>query len=276
MTVRQAARHRTDAKPVTPLTDLADTASFSQAGKRGVALASAAGITLTAVVSAVASAETLPTVTPAAPSGDFVAHLEANDGSATLVSLDIDWDSGEEMGVKAEEPAPEPEPEPEPVVYAQPAAASRSIGTTTYDNNAGTYDNGGAAVAAAPAPAPAPAPVETYVPAASSSGIVGTALQFVGYPYVWGGASPAGFDCSGFTSYVYGLHGIGLPRTAAAQGWAGTTIPASAAQPGDLVVWTHGGHVAIYLGGGQIVHASTPATGVKISPLFGSYFFVRV
>lgn len=249
MTVKQAPRHRTDAKPATPFSDLGDTASFSAVGKRGVALASVTGIALTAVVTSAASADTLPTVVPATPADDFVSHLESSD-SATLVSLDVEWDSGEEMAVKAEEPAPEPE-----IVVATPAeAAVQADGYSTVAN----------------AVEPGEAPV------ASASGIVATALQFVGYPYVWGGSSPAGFDCSGFTSYVYGLHGISLPRTAAAQGGAGTVIPASEAQPGDLVIWSHGGHAAIYLGGGQIVHASTPATGVKIGGLFGAYFFVRV
>ena len=253
MTVKQAPRHRTDAKPVTPLNNLVDTASFSAVGKRGVALASVTGIALTAAVSSAASAETLPTLVPAAPADDFVSHLESS-GSATLVSLDVEWDSGEEMAVKAEEPAPEPEPEPAP----EPAPVVTR--TVHFENDA---------VESEPE-------VATYVPSASTSGVVATALQYVGYPYVWGGSTPAGFDCSGFTSYVFGLHGISLPRTAAAQGGAGTVIPASSAQPGDLVVWSHGGHVAIYLGGGQIVHASTPATGVKVSGLFGSYYFVRV
>ena len=249
MTVKQAPRHRTDAKPVTPLNDLVDTASFSAVGKRGIALASVTGIALTAAVSSAASSETLPTVVPAAPADDFVSHLDSSD-SATLVSLDVEWDSGEEMAVKAEEPAPEPE-----VVVAEPVVAADQAA-----------DRG----------VVADSPVYADAPVASASGVVATALQFVGYPYVWGGASPAGFDCSGFTSYVFGLHGISLPRTAAAQGGAGTVIPASEAQPGDLVVWSHGGHVAIYLGGGQIVHASTPATGVKIGGLFGAYYFVRV
>lgn len=255
MTVKHSARHRGDAKPVTPFSSFVDTASMTAAGKRGIAFASATGIALTAAVTSAASSATVPTVLPQVPSDDFVSNLEATD-STTLVSLDVEWEPGDEVAVKAEEPAPEPEPEPEPVRATTTQTASRS---TTQ--------------AAAPAPQAAPA---SY-PGASASGIVGTALQFVGYPYTWAGSSPAtGFDCSGFTSYVFGLHGIGLPRTASAQGGAGTIVPASAAQPGDLVVWSHGGHVAIYLGGGQVVHAATPATGVNIGGLYGSYYFVRV
>ena len=258
MTVKQAPRHRGDAKPVTPLNELIDTASMTAVGKRGIAIASATGIALTAAVTSAASAATAPTALPQAPSDDFVSNLESSE-SATLVSLDVEWEPGDEVAVKAEEPAPEPEPEP--VVVEQAAAtgqvASRSTTTDSVE---------------------AAATQETVsYPGASASGIVATALQFVGYPYVYGGASPAtGFDCSGFTSYVFGLHGISLPRTAGAQGGAGTVIPASAAQPGDLVVWSHGGHVAIYIGGGQVVHASTPATGVKIGAMWGSYYFVRV
>ena len=89
------------------------------------------------------------------------------------------------------------------------------------------------------------------------------ACQFVGNPYVYGGTSlTSGADCSGFTQSVYAAFGYSIPRTSYSQINAGTAVDSLAdAQPGDLICY--GGHVAIYIGNGQIVHASTPATGIK-------------
>jgi cell wall-associated NlpC family hydrolase len=105
--------------------------------------------------------------------------------------------------------------------------------------------------------------------------IVSIAMQYLGAPYVYGGASPAGFDCSGFTQFVFAHVGISLPHSSSAQGNM-TAIAPSAAMAGDLVITDGGGHVGIYLGNGTMIHASTPATGVKISKPWGSYWFVRV
>jgi cell wall-associated NlpC family hydrolase len=104
---------------------------------------------------------------------------------------------------------------------------------------------------------------------------VSIAMKYLGAPYVYGGASPAGFDCSGFTQFVFAHVGISLPHSSSAQGRM-TAIAPSAAMAGDLVITDGGGHVGIYLGNGTMIHASTPATGVKISKPWGSYWFVRV
>lgn len=244
--ITRAARHRSKSKPVTPFTDFTDTVQFTAIGKRGVAVASATGIALTAVVATSASATTLPTTLPQGLSNDFVSNLSATD-SATLVSLDIDWEPGDEVAVVAAEP----EAIPEPVV--EEAVAQDEVASRDYDRSADYV--------AAPAP--------------SASGVVGTALQYVGYPYAWGGTTPAGFDCSGFVQYVFAQHGISLPRTSDAQGASGRTVSAAEAQPGDLVVSP--GHIGIYTGGGQMVHAANYSDGVKVGPIYASwYFFVRI
>ncbi|MGI6070532.1 MAG: NlpC/P60 family protein [Blautia sp.] len=102
----------------------------------------------------------------------------------------------------------------------------------------------------------------------SGQAVVDFATQFVGNPYVWGGTSlTGGADCSGFVQSVYANFGVSLPRTSESQMYAGTEVSYSDAQPGDLICY--GSHIAIYMGGGRIVHASNsapyPAGGIKIS-----------
>ena len=106
--------------------------------------------------------------------------------------------------------------------------------------------------------------VVSSVSSSSGSAIVDFAKQFVGNPYVWGGTSLTnGADCSGFVQSVYGNFGISLPRTSYEQETAGYEVSYADIQPGDLVCY--GSHVAIYIGDGQIVHASNEAEGIKIS-----------
>ena len=109
----------------------------------------------------------------------------------------------------------------------------------------------------------------------TGSDIADYACQFVGNPYVAGGTSlTSGADCSGFTWAVFQHFGINLPRSSYAQSAAGTEVSYAEAQPGDVIYY--GGHVAIYIGNGMIVHASTAATGIKYSnALYRSIITVR-
>lgn len=95
------------------------------------------------------------------------------------------------------------------------------------------------------------------------------AKEFIGNPYVWGGTSlTKGADCSGFVMKVFQKYGVKLPRNSRSQANCGTTIKVSEAKPGDLIFYARGktiNHVAIYIGNGQVVHASSPKTGIKIS-----------
>ena len=100
---------------------------------------------------------------------------------------------------------------------------------------------------------------------------VAIAEQYLGVPYVWGGASPSGFDCSGLTMYVYAQLGVSLPHNAAAQYGMGTPVPRDALEPGDLVFFDGLGHVGIYVGGGSFIHAPHTGTVVQISSLSGWY-----
>lgn len=122
--------------------------------------------------------------------------------------------------------------------------------------------------------------VDASVVSASANGnaIAQYALQFVGYPYVYGGSSPSGFDCSGFVRYVCSQKGYSVNRTASAQMDNGTPVSYSQLQPGDLVFFNNGNsskratHVGIYIGNGQFVHASTSTTGVIISDMDSAYY----
>ncbi len=119
----------------------------------------------------------------------------------------------------------------------------------------------------------------------ASGDVASYAVQFVGYRYVWGGASPrTGFDCSGLTSYVYRQFGVNLPRTAASQfstRYGAMIGSMSNLAPGDLMFFVNTGgqrgisHVAIYIGNGQMVHAMSPAYGVQISGIWSSYWTSR-
>lgn len=107
------------------------------------------------------------------------------------------------------------------------------------------------------------------ISASTGSAIADYALTLVGSPYVYGGTSPAGFDCSGFTQYVFAQFGISLPRTAEAQSACGTQVPAAEAQPGDLV--TYNGHAALCIGNGMIVNALNPSSGVAVCSMYSLY-----
>ena len=121
-------------------------------------------------------------------------------------------------------------------------------------------------VSGAGAEAFAPAPPSRY------GGVVGIAMQYLGVPYVWGGASPSGFDCSGFIMYVYGQMGVSLPHHAASQYGAGSPVSRDALEPGDLVFFNGLGHAGIYIGGGQFIHSPHTGDVVKISSLSDSWY----
>ena len=105
--------------------------------------------------------------------------------------------------------------------------------------------------------------------------VVNYALQFQGIPYVYGGTDPAtGFDCSGFTQYVFAHFGISLPRTADAQRSVG--VPVTDPAPGDLLVTSDGSHVGIYVGGGRMIHAPRPGRTVTVQKLYRDFEYRRL
>jgi cell wall-associated NlpC family hydrolase len=123
---------------------------------------------------------------------------------------------------------------------------------------------------AAPSPSTSP-PSVAPPPAPSHGGVVGIAMQYLGTPYVWGGASPSGFDCSGFVMYVFSQVGVSLPHSSYAQYGYGSPVSRGDLQPGDLVFFDGLGHVGIYVGGGSFIHAPHTGDVVKISSMTGWY-----
>lgn len=116
-------------------------------------------------------------------------------------------------------------------------------------------------------PAPAPDPLRTQV--------VFTAMQMVGVPYIWGGSTPAGFDCSGLVQYAYSNVGLHLPRTAAEQFAASTPLTLENAVAGDLLFFSdrsRTSHVAIYLGEGRFVHAPNGGSRVSLDDFSTPYW----
>ena len=109
----------------------------------------------------------------------------------------------------------------------------------------------------------------------SPSAVIATAKKYIGVPYVWGGSTPSGFDCSGFVQYVFNAHGISLPRTSKQQYGVGAYVAKANLKAGDLVFFDTEGngvsHLGIYIGNNQFIHAST-SKGVTITSLSNTYW----
>jgi len=117
----------------------------------------------------------------------------------------------------------------------------------------------------------------TIVPSSSYTGAVGAAMSELGVPYVWGGSTPSGFDCSGLVAYAYSKMGVSLPHSSYAQWNSGVAVPSDQLAPGDLVFFNGLGHVGIYIGNGQYVHAPHTGDVVRVASMssHGGYVGAR-
>nr|WP_272902383.1 C40 family peptidase [Brevibacterium daeguense] len=168
----------------------------------------------------------------------------------------------------APEPAPEPEPEPEPSSSESNASSAAPSDRGSNSSRSSDRSSEGSSSKAGG---------DVKVPDGSKAEqVIAIAKQYVGVPYVYGGTSPSGWDCSGFTAFVYGKAGVNLPRTSSAQKAAGTVVSASEAKPGDLVYKP--GHIGIYAGNGMMYDAgsSSSDTSYRSHSWMGSVTYIRV
>ena len=162
----------------------------------------------------------------------------------------------------------------------QPAATTNNQAANSTSSTANTNNNTQTQNTAAKTSSKASSASST-TRTGSGSNVVSYAESLIGVPYVYGGTTPSGFDCSGFVQYVYSHFGVNLPRTTTQQENCGTQIPVSQAQPGDLYFWGSKGstyHVAIAIGGGKYVAAPEPGQSVSIgsTQYFQPSFAVRL
>lgn len=226
-------RHRAASRPSTPLTEIAQAALGRNSQNRLAAVATAGGLMFS---------------TFGAATSQITAAEEAAEAAAAQ----------EEARLAAE--------------AAERAALIAAPGVVEVANwvrtaNEASHADGVHHVEATPAPIPEP-PRPWVPPASVGSLVVEIAARYVGVPYLWGGTSAAGFDCSGFTQHVFRSAGISIPRTSTMQRNAGTVIPRSAARPGDLI-WSPG-HVAIYAGNGMQIDSPRPGSSVGFRQIWQS------
>ena len=275
MTIRSTARarHRADVRPTTFLSSV----RFSTFARRGTLGVATAGLAFGLVAPGASASE--PAGDPSGEQGGGSASAASESASSEGGGATVTVSAGDTVG----EIAAEHGSSVSAIVDANGLGANALIivgdeltipggsGSSSAEPEAAessAVDGGGASAGE----------VEE---ASSSSGssasneILDVARQYIGTPYVWGGSSPSGFDCSGFTQYVFAQVGIDLPRTTDAQYGAGQVVSASEAQPGDLVWWP--GHVGIYTGDGQHIAARNPGTPLEEGPIWNdSPTFIRV
>ncbi len=264
------ARHR--ATPEKGATLEAMTQALGRSGRQAAVIAAASGMVLTAAPAANAAPVQTDRETSTLPATNF--KLERTSRNADVITADgVSLDLG--RADLETTPAPEPEPEPEPQVEEE--ADLEPVTAETAENTETATEEADSTTQTASAEETESAPQSTA--SGSMSAVVSAAYSGIGKPYVWGGKTPAGWDCSGFTAWAYAQAGITIPSSTSAILGSGQFVRTSSPQPGDLVFQNGGSHVGIYVGNGQMIGAQNPSVGtilhdVTRNPLMGYYTYV--
>ncbi|TSI19498.1 C40 family peptidase [Brevibacterium aurantiacum] len=270
MAIKQHGRRAAEAKVKTPLTELTEILNANSAvfGRRAAVVAASGGL-LTAAVLPAAGQGADDNVAVSAES-EAQTQVEFKNQTATVNADDDSKDKKQDSSFSADvqtvtaKAAPKPEPKQEPVETAEDTSGdsdSANAGTSDSGDKGESKDSGSDAGS---------------IDGSKAEQVIGWASKGVGTPYVYGGTSQSGWDCSGYTSWVYSKVGVNLPRSSGAQKAAGQVVSQSEAKPGDLI-W-HPGHIGIYAGDGQMYDAGSPGSGTskRSYSWMGDVTFIRV
>lgn len=278
-------RHRAEGPALTPFTALTQTAAENAARTGAIAVVTSGMLASVFTQTAhTAPAEThtqatLANATPVSNTVDTATRAGLAENLVTKVKVTQNADFWAESGRVSVTPYAETE---EGIAEAKAKAEAEARAKAEAEAKAkAEAEAKAAAEAAAAAAAAAEAEAEAAAAAAVESSAdlgqqaVNLALEYVGVPYVWGGASPSGFDCSGLIQYVYAQLGIDLPHSSASMSTVGYQVSAAEAQPGDIV-WTPG-HVSLYAGNGMVVEAQQEGVPVHYAEMWQSNaVYIRV
>ncbi len=230
-----SARHRAQTVRTNPLDSMskAVSANAGTVGRQAAVIAAASGLILTMGLPANA-ADTTAGISASTESGSAQPVLAVTAAPTATVSFE----------------------RPVVTTIAAPVVEPVTVQSTSDDEDAPTASTAATASTATTAAAKLTEPVAS----AATSGIAAIAYTGIGSPYVWGGTTPNGWDCSGFTQWVYAQAGISIPRVNA---WTAMK-PTSTPQPGDLVMQNGGAHVGIYVGNGMMISALNPSQGTLL------------
>lgn len=306
MTKRQAlGRHRATPVRTNPLGSISKAVSSNagSVGRQAAVIAAASGLVLTLGVPAQATPATraadkapvtdMQRASVTTPAAVTVPAAKAKGAQIKVSVADIESTSGAAYREAqrqaaaereaAQEAAAERQANREAAAERQSTAAStqtrstsRSQGTSSSTTSSSSATTSSSSSDSSVTTASAGAVTKKAEPVAAPAGggnssIAALAKSYLGSPYVFGGSTPGGWDCSGFVQYVYGKIGVSLPHNAAAQRSSGKFVRTSNPQPGDLVFQSNDTHVGIYIGGGKMIGAQNPSVGTVVRDTTGPY-----
>ncbi|GAA1850697.1 NlpC/P60 family protein [Brevibacterium marinum] len=286
MASKQHGRRAAEAKVKTPLTELTDILNANSAvfGRRAAVVAASGGLLTAAVLPA--AGQGADDKASVSAESEAQTQVEFENQTATVgagdESKDKDKDKKDssfsaDVETITAEAAPKPKPKPEPVETTDEEESGGSSETAqTEQANSGSSDSGDSGESDKGESKDSGAGDAGSMDGSKAEQVISWAEKGTGTPYVFGGTSQSGWDCSGYTKWVYGKVGVDLPRNSGAQKGAGKVVSQSEAKPGDII-W-HPGHVGIYAGDGQMYDAGSPGSGTskRSYSWMGDVTFIRV